>query len=359
LLILLFLVVVCLSLLYRKKHLSQIRESEVKYRSVFENSLEAILLIKPDGEIVSANKAACTFFNLTPQELQSRTALELADNKDPKFYRLIAEGRLTGTAQGELRFLRSDGSFVVGEVASVMYKNALSETQCMVIIRDSTERIRLQEQLCAEQKRNQRRVTEQVIRAQEREREVIGRELHDNVNQVLTTVKLYLETAYRHTETREELLPKSITYLLQSINEIRNLSHDLSAPTLGTKSLIDSIMALVEMVQSSTNLSINFEYSEYANNLAMDQKIAIYRMVQEQLNNVLKHAKATKILIRLSQTKTETVLSFKDNGLGFDTSLKRKGIGLNNIISRAKVFDGEVKIESGKGKGCLIEVRMP
>ncbi|HVF81613.1 MAG TPA: PAS domain S-box protein [Flavisolibacter sp.] len=358
-LIVAFSLLLIIVLLRRRRHLNRLKDSEAKYRSVFENSLDAILLLKPDGKMVSANRAAAVFFRLTAEELHSRTAVELADSKDPNFDRLVTEGRLTGSAQGELQFLRGDGSRVIGEVASAKYKNALGQTHCLVIIRDSTERARLQKKLSAEQKRHQRRVTEQVIRAQEREREVIGRELHDNVNQVLTTVKLYLETAYAHKELREDLLPKSITYLLQSINEIRNLSRDLSAPTLGTKSLIDSITALVEMVQSSTNLVIHFEHSEYANNIQMDQKIAIYRMVQEQLNNVIKHAKATEVMVRLSQTETEVVLSIKDNGQGFDTLALRNGIGLNNIISRAKVFYGELKIESEKGKGCLMEVSMP
>lgn len=358
-LIFLFSLLIVIVLLRRKKHLSRLRENEVKYRSVFENSLDAIVLLKPDGKMVSANKAASTFFGRTMEELHSSTAVELADVKDPNFSRLVTEGQQAGLAQGELQFLRSDGSYVIGEVASVKYKNALGETHCLVIIRDSTERIRLQKKLSAEQKHHQRQVTEQVIRAQEREREVIGHELHDNVNQILTTVKLYLETAYTHKETREELLPKSIGYLLQSINEIRNLSRDLSAPTLGTKSLIDSLTALVEMVQSSTHLIIHFEHSGYANNLQMDQKIAIYRMAQEQLNNVVKHAKATEVEVLLWQSETDTVLSVKDNGKGFDTSVSHSGIGLSNIISRARVFDGEVKIESGTGKGCLIEVSIP
>ncbi|HVF80516.1 MAG TPA: PAS domain S-box protein [Flavisolibacter sp.] len=359
LLIFLFSVLVCLILLHRKKHLDQLKESEVKYRSVFENSLDAILLLKPNGKMISANKAACSFFKLASDEMQSRTAVELANVRDPNFSRLVAEGKLTGSAQGELQFLRSDGSQVIGEVASAKYKNALGETYCLVIIRDSTERIRLQKKLSAKQKRHQRQVTEQVIRAQEREREVIGRELHDNINQVLTTVKLYLETAYTNKELREELLPKSITYLQQSINEIRNLSHDLSAPTLGTKSLIDAVAALVEMVQSSTNLTIYFEHSGYANNLQMDQKIAIYRIVQEQLNNINKHAKASEVTVRLSQTETANLLCVKDNGQGFDITASRNGIGINNIISRARVFDGEVKIVSELGKGCLIEVSIP
>jgi two-component system sensor histidine kinase UhpB len=123
--------------------------------------------------------------------------------------------------------------------------------------------------------------------------------------------------------------------------------------------LDDSITALLETVQSSSGLLIHFEQATYADNLTMDQKLAIYRIVQEQLNNVIKHAKATEVVLRLSQTKNKTILTIQDNGQGFDTSVQRHGIGLNNIISRTKVFDGEVKIESKPGKGFMLFVSLP
>jgi signal transduction histidine kinase len=213
--------------------------------------------------------------------------------------------------------------------------------------------------LLEEQNRYQLSVTKQVINAQEREREVIGRELHDNVNQVLTTVKLYLEMALTDKEARERLLPKSIQYVMDSINEIRKLSQDLSAPTLGTRSLIDSISALLEVIRSSSGLRITFRHNSYQTTLPMEQKLALYRIIQEQLNNVIKHAKADKVLIHLAQTATGITLSIKDNGQGFDTTCQRNGIGINNIISRASVFGGSVQLESEPGKGCVLNVLLP
>jgi signal transduction histidine kinase len=147
--------------------------------------------------------------------------------------------------------------------------------------------------------------------------------------------------------------------VINSINEIRSLSHDLSAPTLGTRSLIDSINALIETVSNSTGIKILFDYSSCYTSLPMDQKLAMYRITQEQLNNIVKHARATTISITLSQTDKHTTLVIKDDGRGFNTFEKRNGIGLNNIISRAKVFDGKVAIESAPGKGCLLVVTLP
>jgi PAS domain S-box-containing protein len=289
-LILLFSILVCIVLLQRKRNLDLVKESEIKYRSIFESSRDAILLVQPDGQIIAVNPAASTIFKMDVTQLCLKTIWDLADASDPGTQLFIHQQRICEDSKGELRFLRSNGSSFFGETASAVHKDVSGRERCIVIIRDITERRRMGEKLMAEQKRYQRSLTEQVIVAQEREREVIGRELHDNVNQVLTTVKLYLEMAMTNTDLREQILPKSIHYVMESINEIRNLSRDLSAPTLGTKSLVDSISALVEMIRSSSGLRIVFQHDYYHPQLTKDQTLAIYRIVQEQLNNVIKHA---------------------------------------------------------------------
>jgi len=218
-------------------------------------------------------------------------------------------------------------------------------------------RRKLSRHLLKKEERYQRLLTKQVIAAQEREREWIGRELHDNVNQVLTTVKLYLEMASR--QSGDPLIPRSMDLINSSINEIRNLSHQLSAPTLGTGSLVDSIHGLIEMVGFSTNLLFQFDHSNYNVKINMSQKLALYRILQEQLNNIVKHAHATKVHITLFQRDRNIILTVIDNGIGFNPSLKRNGMGLNSIISRAKVFGGAVSIQSAPQKGCLLTVAIP
>jgi signal transduction histidine kinase len=211
--------------------------------------------------------------------------------------------------------------------------------------------------LAKEKERYERLLTEQMIAVQEREREWIGRELHDNISQVLTTVKLYLEMASK--QESNPLIPRSMQLINSSISEIRNLSHQLSAPTLGTRSLIDSINALIETVGFSTNLLFQFDHSGFDVQLAMSQKLALYRILQEQLNNIIKHAEATKVRILLTQKDNSVTLTVRDNGKGFDTKMKTSGMGLNNITSRVKVFGGTIHIETAPGKGCHFNVTVP
>jgi signal transduction histidine kinase len=211
----------------------------------------------------------------------------------------------------------------------------------------------------AERKRRQQLVTRQVILAQEREREAIGRELHDNVNQVLTTVKLYLDLASKDASLRDQLICKSMQLIHSSIDEIRNLSHELSSPTLGTRSLVDSIAALVENIDLHRKLQIRFVHNAYDDQIQMEQKLAIYRIVQEQLNNIIKHAEAKNVSISLRQEGGMTRLTIQDDGKGFDPILERKGIGLNNMESRARAFQGKLEIRSAVGKGCMLTIVFP
>lgn len=228
---------------------------------------------------------------------------------------------------------------------------------CLLVALILLHRQKSLDRFAQEKERYERLLTEQMITVQEREREWIGRELHDNINQVLTTVKLYLEMASKQEDN--PLIPRSMQLINSSIGEIRNLSHQLSAPTLGTRSLIDSINALIEMVGFTTNLLFEFEHKGYNDRLAMNQKLALYRILQEQLNNVVKHADASKVWISLCQKQDSIILRVKDNGKGFDSKAKTNGMGLNNITSRVKVFGGSVHIESSPQKGCSLSVVIP
>jgi len=259
----------------------------------------------------------------------------------------------------EVLFTRFDNTVFTAEVLHSCYLDYKGNPKYVVLIRDISFRKEMEQRLQDKEKMYQRKLTKEIILAQEREREAIGHEMHDNVNQILTSIKLFLEMSMKNPSLREELIPKSIGHIMECITEIRNLSRELSAPTLGTKSLIDSIKSLVETIEVSSGLVIYFEHDLYRIPLIKDQNLAIYRILQEQLNNIIKHAAATVVRIVLSQQENMTELIIRDNGKGFDINAKRKGIGLNNILSRTIVFDGEFEITSQPGKGTELRICLP
>lgn len=205
-----------------------------------------------------------------------------------------------------------------------------------------------------------KKITEAVIGAQEQERSAIGLELHDNINQVLTTIKLYNEMVLGGLAEPQVILPRSINHLQNCINEIRGLSRRLSAPTLGKISLGDSITDLVNSINEMNKVKITCSISGVNNAvLKKELHLGIYRILQEQLHNVLKHAQASEVSVQLEQREKLIRLQVTDNGKGFVVSKAVGGIGLVNMQTRAENLNGSFKLQSQPGRGCKIEVVFP
>ena len=206
----------------------------------------------------------------------------------------------------------------------------------------------------------QKLIAETGIKAQEQEKEEIGKELHDNINQILATSKLYLEHAIRKENLDSELLQKSLENIMLAIEQIRQLTHSLIAPSLGDVTLISALKELIGDIRLTKSLQLELHVNNFDEKLAdKETKLMFYRIIQEQINNILKHSKAKKANIQLSTTTNKHVLTVKDEGIGFDTSKKAEGIGFRNIKNRVDFYDGTVKIISSTGGGSTLEVSVP
>lgn len=225
---------------------------------------------------------------------------------------------------------------------------------------DITQRKQFEEELKQEQQQRQRNITRATIEAQERERSLVSQELHDNVNQVLTTVKLYTELCLSGIDRQDELLRKSLHLLQESINEIRSLSKRLSAPTLGKFRLRDSVKELIESIEATNRLDIEADIS-LLEDLEVPQELhlGIYRILQEHFTNILKHSLASNVQVSFKVVNEELVLKVRDDGKGFDTKEFRSGIGIANMFSRAESLKGILTLNSAPGLGCVLLVRFP
>jgi PAS domain S-box-containing protein len=358
-LIFLFCLFLCKAILNRKKFLLTLKKSEEKYRSVFENSKDAIVLFTLQGKVIAFNPSAQLLFkiNAGTNTVQNFTELICIHKKNHAAtdYKFLTPEFLNG----EFRFKCTDHSEFTGEIASSSFYDVKGNRIIVAVIRDISERLVLQNELMIEKTNKEQAIMKNVIQAQERERELIGRELHDNICQLLATANMYIGLASKHPDRTKEYLPQANHLIKASAEEVRNLSHSLSAPTLGSRSLIDAIDDLLAHVNATTKIEFQFNHNNNAEAIDMDQKLAIFRIIQEQLNNILKHANATMVLVTLLTDTEKTALVIKDNGDGFEPELKRKGIGLNNIEARVKAFSGCISILSDNGKGCIVEVTFP
>lgn len=240
------------------------------------------------------------------------------------------------------------------------YKNGL-----FIYFKDVTTRKKqeiLLEKLLKQEIDKQKMVARAVVEAQEKERAEIGKELHDNVNQILSTAKLFLEVAKNDTKERLSLIKRSAQSIHDAINEIRSISKSLVPPSISDLGLTESINDLVQNIRVSKALKVDFFIQgDIENSLNGEQKLMLFRIIQEQVNNVLRHSQATLVSISLVLGDNTVELEITDDGKGFDMEKAhiKKGVGLSNIVSRAELFHGKVDIYSAPGEGCKLRVYIP
>ncbi len=257
------------------------------------------------------------------------------------------------TIQFEYRYRCADDSYKnILDRAYVVYDAAGYPMRMIGAMQDITK-----------EKEYERHIAIAITDAQEKERRELGMELHDNVNQLLGATLLYLGLAIKSGNVgneRTQLLKNCIDYINEAINELRNLSHRLTPYSKEEASLKNIIERLIEPIQKAKLFEINLQVDAFEKDLVdSDMQTNLYRIVQEQLSNILKHAEASKVKIFVRLTKKLIKLNIADNGKGFDLLTLKDGIGLENIKRRAEMFSGKCKLKSSPGNGCELMVELP
>ncbi|HEY9362093.1 MAG TPA: PAS domain S-box protein [Chitinophagaceae bacterium] len=265
------------------------------------------------------------------------------------------------TFEVEYRFRRDDNTYSYIYDRGYIMRNANGKPYRMIgAAQDISERKRLENELLESELNRQKLISQATIDSQEKERNEISKELHDNVNQVLTTTKLYLDLAASNNELKDELIRKCSNNVIYVINEIRQLSRSLMLPSFGDLGLIDSIKDLVENINATHKLNVTFLESTFDETALKDnQKLMILRIIQEGLNNILRHAHASLATVHLVQSKKHVRLFIRDDGKGFNPKEVKPGAGLNNIQNRVSLFNGTLYIHSSPGKGSELIIDIP
>ena len=239
------------------------------------------------------------------------------------------------------RFIKADGSVaeVIGRASIIRDANGKAY-HLIGAVHDISKHKVLEERLEHEIKLKEKLIAEALEDAKDTERSDIGKELHDNINQLLAASRMFLDMAKGGGLNSEMYLNRSSEYTLTAIEEIRKLTKGLATDTIKNLGLCDAIEKITHDIMEATPVKIIFSLSSFIESSVNDKfKLNVFRIVQEQLNNILKHAKATKVSISLLQNKKTIILSISDNGVGFDTDKKRIGIGIDNIKSRAASYN--------------------
>ncbi len=339
----------------------KIRESEEKYRQIFNDNPFPMFLYDIDTlQIIECNNATLDKYGYSRQEFNQLNILDLSPVNDSEHVQMPIPDE---NGKGILRHVKKNGDMMMVEVfISPIEYSGKKVRQAQV--NDITDKLKLQEAVDRFRTEQQRAVTEATIKGQENEREQLGIELHDNVNQILATSKLYLEYAMSGDTVDKEIVLKSKDFIILATEEIRRLCRLLVPPSLEEFGLVSALDDLVANIGLAGSLSIHKQWHDFEEKMiAKDLKLTIYRILQEQLNNIIKHAQAsevtTKLIVREKQDQRGLELIVRDNGVGFDPAKKPNGVGLRNIRSRAELSGGMMSIHSSPGKGCELSVFFP
>jgi PAS domain S-box-containing protein len=235
-----------------------------------------------------------------------------------------------------------------------------SENGLSVFIRNITEKKKLEIALQEQQRREQIKLTATALRAQERERNSIAIELHDNVNQILVGTNVMLSVIRDYPDRARELITTCMDNLRSAIEENRKIAHELVSPNLTSETLLRQVYRLCQNMLHPAGLKtsiINENYDE--EKLHREQKLAVYRIIQEQCTNIIKYAKASTVIFSLFTTEQFFAMQIGDDGVGMEAASVTEGIGLKNITSRLSVFGGNLQIDTMPGKGFRLNIQIP
>lgn len=279
------------------------------------------------------------------------TELETQYETEKKERQIIQLQNETLTKDLELQRTRAYVWWIIAAVVfvGIMLFSLLKRNQ----FRNRLERLKEHEEL-------QRQRFSAVIEAEENERARVAKDLHDGIGQLLSSAKLSLTavTLLPH-DAQGQLLNNSIKVLNQATQEVRSISHNLMPAALMELGLKEAIEDMVDKINESKLLNINFSMVGIENRLQGPIEVAVYRVIQEIINNMIKHSKADLIEINLTGIENTLHLSISDNGVGFEKDMitKSKGLGWKSIFSRIAMLKGLIDVDSQPGKGTNITIQ--
>jgi PAS domain S-box-containing protein len=355
--------------------------SEVRYRRLFETAQDGILIIDAEsGKITDVNPFLSEMLGYDREHFLGKELWEIG------FFRDIAASQQAFSKLQTKGFIRyedlpletKDGrSMAVEFVSNVYAVDGSKVIQCN--IRDITARKKAEEALMKAKKDLEIKVKKrtaklsranrqlsvyasEVIRAHEDERKLVACELHDQIGQSLTSLKLMISrvTVSPQAESGSILADAQAT-VSELIRQVREMSLNLRPGMLDDLGLLPTLLWHIERYNAQTRIKVAFEYSGLNRVFSPDISIAVYRIVQEALTNIVRHANVNEANLNVWADEKAIYLMVKDTGSGFNTASLRTGTstGLSGMQERAILLGGSFKIESSPGTGTLLNAEIP
>lgn len=314
-----------------------------------------VAITNQKGEIIYVNDQFCHISKYLREELLGQDHRIINSKHHSKeffreLWRTIAQGKVW---KGEIRNKAKDGTFYWVDTTIVPFLNQQGKPYQYVSIRNEiTKKKLMEEQIKA--------LPQRILQAQEQECNRIARDIHDDLGQSLATLKMFIQSAsleeFQKGKKSTIQQKKIIEYLNTIIEKSRSLATRLRPSTLEVLGLTTALKMMLGEIKQNNKLKISFRHGSLDGLHFKAEAINVFRIIQEAIANVLKHAKATSIQIRITKVKGNLRISIMDNGVGFVRNGGSAGLGLVTMQERAKLLGGSVKINSIRNKGTTILV---
>lgn len=351
----------------RKQAEEAIRSSEQRFRALIENSFDAITLNRPDGTIAYASPSIDRVLGYSAEELTGTEAYALLHPEDiarinSKVQDIEASNNPRAVDVHRVR--QKDGSWRWIEAVAT---NLLDDPNVGAIVgnlRDVTERIQAEQEL-RDSRNRLTMLSSQLLTSQESERRHLARELHDQIGQELTSIKLNLKALEPLVPAGVELVHETLTIAEQTLQQVRSLALDLRPSMLDDIGLAPALRWYLDRQAHRSGFAPHFLAEPPEITVSPEVAITCFRVAQESLTNIARHAHAHNVRIEVRQYETALDLQVHDDGIGFDveaeTDQASRGasIGLLGMRERAELIGGLIDIESNSAIGTTIHARFP
>jgi len=333
-----------------------LKESEEKFRTLFNDSTDGIFLLDLDGNIIESNLEVCKQLGYSKEELINTNIRKI---KTPKYIDqvkynidlIVKNGRHTYDTE----HFTKDNKILYLEMISrtIDYEG---RTAILTIAHDISERFKFE-----------RKILSATIETEERERKRFAKEMHDGIGPLLSTIKLYVNILKEDDLAKDDKLSfiKNINEIIdEAMLNIRDISNNLVPILIKDYGLSKAIDSLCSQINLTGKIKLNFMSNINTDRLDSKIELALFRIIEELINNTIKHADAKNVDIALNRSDSDLLLKYADDGVGFDMDeilkSKQPGTGLKNIVSRVISINGQYSFMRSRDRGftMMIEAKL-
>ncbi len=343
----------------RRRAEEALRASEARYRSVFDSATDGLVVFHLDGRIEEANAAACAMHGYDEGELDATHVRDLiADDYQHKYDEFMAQMDDRGATSLDSVDVCQDGRRLDVEIHGTHFTHQ-GKPAVLAVFANVTER-RMAQKL-------QVRLSRQVLVAQEEERARLSRDLHDGLGQTLTALRFELDWLGKKPKSDSPPAPPSFAQANQllesSVEELRRMCKGLRPPLLDDLGLEPAVRQLVQEFRdyAAVDADLLVDFPDEQSPLAPEVALCAYRVLQEALTNVHRHAKAKQVSIGIVCNDAELAMSVYDDGRGFDPADQSalSHFGITGMRERAKLVNGSIELRSVPHQGTRVKLRVP